>query len=93
MYGFLTSKKEWEDINILLKNEINYLSLNPTPLKGVNRERMADFYNKVRLDIPNEFKNSLCPKPDSEVESVVKEVKNKRSQDYKARKQKKNQEG
>jgi hypothetical protein len=48
---------------------------------------MVDFYNKVRPDIPNKFKNSLCPKPDSEVESVVKEVKNKRSQDYKARKQ------
>jgi uncharacterized protein with PIN domain len=91
VFAFSIKEKIFDKISILLpRDKVDYdIQLIPTFLKGYNKERMVDFYNKIRPDIPNEFKNSLCPKPNEEIENIVKEVKVKRVQTYKDRKNKK----
>lgn len=54
----------------------------------MNKERAVDFYTKIRPDIPKAYKDTLCPKPDSELENEVKEVKINRTKAYKDRKRK-----
>jgi hypothetical protein len=91
VFAFSVKDKKWDAISILLpRNKIcDTLELIPIHMKGPNKERMIDFYYKIRPEIPDEFKDSLCPKPKDEVETEVKELKSKRVQTYKDRKNKK----
>jgi len=63
-------------LSIFLKNELDII-----PFKGWNKEKIVDFYRKVRPDIPENFKNSLCPKPEDELEEEVKKLKSQRQKD------------
>ncbi len=75
---------EWNDFSLIKKNvSIAQVvhpieSLKSLPFIGISSEKKVDFYDKVRAFVPNEFRESLCPKPSEEERVNVKNIKAKK---------------
>jgi len=41
------------------------------PPVGISTEKKVDFYDKIRVFVPEEFKNILCPKPTETERAIV----------------------
>jgi len=85
---------DWEEVSLIKKNTPNRCKakisariklLKCLPPVGISIEKKIDFYDKIRVFIPEEFKNILCPKP-SEIERT--EVKMARAKKRKTKPQK-----
>lgn len=77
---------EWEEVSLFTRNKkvkiaARIKSLKNLPPVGISSEKKVDFYDKVRVFVPEEFKGILCPKP-SEAERA--EVKMGRAKKRKA---------
>ena len=85
---------DWDEVSLIKKSTsrnkkakitARIKSLKCLPPVGISSEKKVDFYDKVRVFVPEEFKSILCPKP-SETEYA--EVKMARAKKRKTKQQK-----
>lgn len=78
---------DWEDISLIEKGapknvtdiiDARIKSLKCLPPVGISSEKKVDFYDKIRVFVPKEFKNILCPEPSESERAEVKIARSKK---------------
>lgn len=77
----------WEEVSLINKStHLSYIAkisdrlkfLKCLPPVGISTEKKVDFYDKIRVFVPEEFKNILCPKPTETERTKVKMARAKK---------------
>ena len=82
---------EWIRVKLSKEGANNGIFEWPTVVgsRGLKEEKQHDLYTKVRPYVPGPYQDILCPKPDSYLMEVVKEVKADRARKYNAKQKEK----